>query len=171
MNKPIVVITHHFGGTDAFPLADSSNATVADVDSWHRARWPDFRSSLGWFVGYHYVIEKDGTVTQTRREDEEGAHCIGMNSSSIGVSFAGNFDLTYPTPAQMKAWYKLYGDLQRKYPGIPTFPHRTYATKTCHGRLLSDDYFAVQFQVFTLQHRIAQLRALLANLITKRRHK
>lgn len=46
MNTPTVVITHHFGGTDAQPLADSSNATVYDVDMWHRARWPDFIAQL-----------------------------------------------------------------------------------------------------------------------------
>jgi hypothetical protein len=46
MNKPTVIITHHFGGTDANPLADSSNATVQDVDSWHKARWPGFISEM-----------------------------------------------------------------------------------------------------------------------------
>jgi hypothetical protein len=171
MNYPSVIITHHTGGTDANPLADSSFATVKDIDSWHRARWPEFRSSLGYWVGYHYVITKDGTVTQTRRDNEEGAHVIGMNTKSIGVCFAGNFDLTLPTEAQMKAWYKLYGDLLKKYPNIPTYPHRKYATKTCHGKLLKDEHFAVNYQLFTLRQRVDQLRSILANLITKRRQK
>ncbi len=171
MNNPIVVITHHTGGTDAYPLADSSNATVLDVDKWHRARWPTFRSALGYFVGYHYVIEKDGKVTQTRREDEEGAHVIGMNNKSIGVCFAGNFDLTLPTEAQMQAWYKLYADIQKRYPNIPTYPHRKYASKTCHGKLLKDDHFAVQYQIFSLEQKIAQLKAQLTNLVTNRRFK
>lgn len=171
MNTPTVIITHHVGGTDAQPLADSSFATVKDIDSWHRTRWPEFRSSLGYWVGYHYVIEKDGKVTQTRQDNEEGAHVIGMNSKSIGVCFAGNFDVTYPTEAQMQAWYNLYGELLKKYPNIPTYPHRKYATKTCHGRLLKDEHFAVNYQIFTLTQRVDQLRALMANLITKRRQK
>lgn len=171
MNKPIAVITHHTGGTDANPLADSSFATVSDVDSWHKVRWPDFKSSLGYWVGYHYVIEKDGKVTQTRAHNEEGAHVIGMNTKSIGVCFAGNFDLTLPTKEQMNAWYKLYSDLLREFPEIPTYPHRKYATKTCHGRLLKDDYFAIHYQIFSLEQKIAQLRALLANLLTGRRQK
>jgi len=171
MNKPTVVITHHTGGSDAFPLADSSNATVASVNSWHKQRWPGFISRRGFHVGYHYVIEKDGTLTQTRDHDEEGAHVIGMNRSSIGVCFAGNFDVTLPTQAQMQVWYKLYGELLKQYPNIPTYPHRKYATKTCHGRLLKDDHFAVNYQIFTLMERVRQLRAILANLLTNRRMK
>ncbi len=171
MNTPTVVITHHTGGTDAQPLADSSFATVADINAWHKLRWPDFISRRGYFVGYHYVITKDGVITQTRDHDEEGAHVIGMNKSSIGVCFAGNFDLTKPTKAQMEAWYKLYSDLLKQYPNIPTYPHRKYATKTCHGRLLSDDYFAIEYQRFSLTQRINQLKALLTQLLTQRRFK
>jgi hypothetical protein len=174
MNTPIAVITHHTGGTDANPLADSSNYTVEQCDRDHLANPRinlGYPSSLGYYVGYHYYINKTGQVTQTRLHIDIGAHCFGMNKSSIGVCFAGNFDLTLPTQAQMEAWYKLYGDLLKKYPNIPTYPHRKYATKTCHGRLLRDDHFAVQYQIFSLTQKIAQLRALMINLITKRRHK
>jgi len=171
MNQPIVIVTHHTGGTDAQPLADSSFATVNDVDQWHKARWPGFISRRGFHVGYHYFIQKNGKVTQTRDHDEEGAHVIGMNNKSIGVCFAGNFDLTLPTREQMETWYKLYSDLLKLYPGIPTYPHRKYATKTCHGKLLKDEHFAVQYQIFSLTQRINQLRAQLANLLTTRRMK
>ncbi len=171
MNTPTVVITHHTGGTDANPLADSSFATVTDIDSWHKVRWPGFISSRGYHVGYHYVIEKDGKVTQTRSHDEEGAHVIGMNSKSIGVCFAGNFDVTLPTQKQMNAWYNLYGTLLTQYPNIPTYPHRKYASKTCHGKLLKDNHFAVKYQIFSLTVRINQLKAQLATLLTNRRFK
>jgi len=171
MNIPTVVITHHTGGTDANPLADSSKATVVDVDSWHKARWPNFRSSLGYWCGYTFFIDINGVITQTRALDEEGAHVIGMNTKSIGVCFAGNFDLTLPTEAQMQSWYKLYGELLKKYPGIPTYPHRKYATKPCHGKLITDHHFAVHYQIFSLRQRIDQLKAQLANLLTTRRMK
>jgi hypothetical protein len=122
-------------------------------------------------VGYHFVITKDGTIYQTRKLSEEGAHVIGMNNKSIGVSFAGNFDLTLPTKAQMESWYKLYSDLLKLYPNIPTYPHRKYATKTCHGKLLKDEHFAIHYQIFSLTQRINQLKAQLANLLTTRRMK
>lgn len=168
-NKPTVIITHHTGGTDAQPLADSSNATVSAIDSWHKLRWPGFTSRAGWHVGYHYVIEKDGKLTQTRQHDEEGAHCVGMNRSSIGVCFAGNFDLTMPTEAQLLVWDELYKKIEKEFPGIPTFPHRKYARKTCHGRNLSDDFFQRRNQITTLRQRIAQLQAQLTALLTRRR--
>lgn len=171
-NNPTVIITHHTGGTDAQPLADSSNYTVEQCDRDHKANPRinlGYPSSLGYYVGYHYYINKSGQVTQTRLHTDEGAHCFGMNRSSIGVCFAGNFDLTRPTEAQMMAWYKLYGELLKQYPNIPTYPHRKYATKTCHGRNLSDDFFAVQYQKFNLTTRLRQLQSQLLNLLTKRR--
>ena len=169
MNKPTVVITHHTGGTDANPLADSSNATVQAVDSWHKLRWPGFISRRGYHVGYHYFINKQGVVTQTRDHDEEGAHVIGMNTKSIGVCFAGNFDVTLPTSSQLQAWYNIYGALLKQYPNIPTYPHRKYASKTCHGKLLKDNHFAVNYQIFSLTVRLNQLKAQLTNLLTQRR--
>ena len=168
-NTPTVVITHHTGGADAQPLADSSNATVQDVDSWHKQRWPGFISRAGWHVGYHYFIDKSGTITRTRNHDEEGAHCIGMNRSSIGVCFAGNFDLTLPTPSQLAAWEVVYKEISDKWGQLPTFPHRKYATKTCHGRRLSDDYFVKLNQITTLKQRVKQLQAQLLALVTGRR--
>lgn len=158
MNKPTVVITHH-----ALSLPTH---TVRDVDNWHRVRWPGFTSRAGYHVGYHYVIESDGTLTQTRQHDEEGAHTLGMNTSSIGVCFMGNFDLHYPTSAQIETWDGLYRKLQAEYPLIPTKPHRAYANKSCHGKLLPDDYFSSRPQKLSmiedLKRRIAYLKSLIA---------
>jgi len=159
MNKPTVVITHH--------ALSRTDHTVRDVDNWHRERWPGFVSRAGWHVGYHYVIENDGTVTQTRQHDEEGAHTLGMNSSSIGVCFMGNFDLAYPSKAQLDAWSALYEILLVMYPNIPTKPHRAYASyKSCHGKLLPDDYFSRQqklSKIEELKRLIAKLSSLIKN--------
>lgn len=157
MNKPTVVITHH--------AVSLPHHTVADVDNWHRARWPGFVSRRGYHVGYHHVIHSDGTTTQTRDHDEEGAHCIGMNRSSIGVCFMGNFDLHMPTQAQLQAWDSLYSSLLKAYPGIPTRPHRAYANKSCHGRLLSDDFFADRQRKLALIEELKRRIAFLISLI------
>lgn len=169
MNTPTVVITHHTGGTDANPLLDTSSHTVGIINEWHKTRWPNFISRRGYHAGYHFFIAKNGKVTQTRDLDEEGAHVIGMNNKSIGVCFAGNFDVTLPTAEQLKSWNELYKDLQSKYPNIPTYPHRKYATKTCHGRLLSDNFFATEYQKYSIRNQIDQLRAYLLSLATGRR--
>ena len=59
MNKPLFIILHHSGGTDANPLEDTSNQTVSDINEWHKERGFPV-SSMGFHVGYQYVIEKDG---------------------------------------------------------------------------------------------------------------
>lgn len=176
MNKPNKIITHHTGGTDAAPLADSSNATAQDIDSWHKLRWPGFTSKIfknekGQFyhIGYHYVIEKNGKVVQSRGHNEEGAHCIGQNSSSIGVCFSGNFDLTLPTKAQEEAWKALFKKINEQT-GIPAssiYPHRKYASKTCHGRRIPDNHFAVVLGTTTEREPQLQekLRSMHAQLI------
>lgn len=159
-NKPTVVITHHSASPNTF--------THKDVDQWHKQRWPGFVSRLGFHVGYHYVIEANGTIIQTRYHDEEGAHCIGMNRSSIGVCFMGNFNQTRPTTAQVNAWVDLYAKLRTEYPDIPTFPHRKYARTDCHGLLLGDDYFSVEFTRAGLIEQLKQLISYLQSLLANR---
>ena len=155
MNKPTVIITHH--------ALSRPEHTAVDVNTWHRARWPNFVSRSGWHVGYHYVIETDGKLTQTREHDEEGAHTIGMNKSSIGVCFMGNFDFHLPSTAQLQTWSWLHKQLTQTYPGIPTKPHRAYAAyKSCHGKLLSDDYFDIQSKL----SQIEELKRILAKLLS-----
>lgn len=139
--KPEYIIIHHSGGTDAQPLADSSNYTVKQCDADHKARGFG-RSSLGYHVGYTYFIDKAGVVTQTRKDTEEGAHTVGKNRTSIGICLAGNFDAFMPTEAQVIALRDL---LKRKMleHGIPAekiVPHRTFAAKSCYGRKLADDW-------------------------------
>lgn len=138
MNKPLYLIVHHTGGTDAQPLADSSNYTVQQCNADHKARF-NFISSMGWYVGYQYFIDKNGVVTQCRADMEEGAHTIGKNNSSIGICLAGNFDATLPTAAQITALRDLL--VARMYEfGIPAeniVPHRLFAAKTCYGKKLS----------------------------------
>lgn len=43
-------------------------------------------------VGYHAVIERDGTWTTTRPYDRMGSHAAGCNHDSIGVCLAGHDD-------------------------------------------------------------------------------
>ncbi len=184
MNRPNKFIVHHTGGTDANPLADSSNYTVEQCDVDHSRRWPGFTSkkfknNVGSFyhVGYHFFIDNNGIVTQCRDITEEGAHCIGQNSSSIGIVLAGNFDLTTPTSLQLRAFRKLVNKLSKET-GIPVnmiFPHRKFASKTCYGRNLSDTFFTEvitrgnEEEVKTLRIKLAQLKSKLAETVTKKR--
>jgi len=134
MNTPYAIILHH----TASPL----NTKVGDVDRWHKTRnFP--RSRRGYFVGYHYFIEQNGFVTQTRDHNEEGAHTIGQNRRSIGICLAGNFNLEYPTKEQIKALTQLLTALRKEIGDLPARPHRHYARTDCFGTNLPDNYFDV----------------------------
>lgn len=141
MNTPSFLIVHHTGGTDANPKADTSHHTAEIINEWHKKLW-NFRSSLGWYVGYHYVISKEGKVTQCRAHTDDGAHTIGMNSSSVGIVLCGNFDYYLPTNAQVEALRKLLKRLTKELviPAGNVVPHRRFAQKTCYGSKLSDTW-------------------------------
>ncbi len=141
MNTPKYLIVHHTGGTDANPLQDSSSFTFEQCDELHKQRF-NFKSSLGYYVGYQYYISKDGTIKQARADDEEGAHTLGQNFSSLGICLAGNFDVTDPTSEQIVSLTKILKEKSAQY-GIPAnniFPHRHFASKTCYGNRLADNW-------------------------------
>lgn len=140
-NIPNWIIVHHTGGTDLDPLCDTSNQTFEVVDEYHRQKW-DFISSLGHYLGYQYYIDKKGKLTQGRADSDEGAHTIGMNTQSIGICMAGNFDLTNPTDVQVETLKTFLNDKMKQYeiPIERVVPHRHFANKTCYGRNLKDEW-------------------------------
>lgn len=129
-NTPKSLIIHH-EAPPSIVTGDRFNA----VDQYHK--------DLGWGgIGYHYFIEKSGLVKQGRKDDEEGAHTIGQNTSSLGICLAGNFDLELPTPQQIKSLRMLCQEKMQQY-GIPlekVYPHRKFAKKSCYGAKLSDQW-------------------------------
>ena len=47
----------------------------------------------GWSdIGYHFVIELDGTIKEGRPIDRQGAHTKGHNKNSIGICYVGGLD-------------------------------------------------------------------------------
>lgn len=134
-NFPEYIIVHHSGGTDQNPLEDTSNHTAKIMEDYHLSK--------GWEgLGYQYVIHKNGDVWAGRPETYHGAHTVDYNKKSIGICLAGNFDATLPTLEQIKSLTNLMNTIKVKY-NIPLekiVPHRTFATKTCYGNKLKDDW-------------------------------
>lgn len=147
-NNPKWIILHNSGGIEGDPLFDTSNHTVEVIDSWHRQRgFP--KSSLGHYAGYHFVVYKTGEIVRTRTPQEEGMHCTGMNTSSIGICLMGNFDRprnwknSYPTDDQIKCLKTLLDNMVNTYKIDPRriVPHRKFAFwKTCFGENLPDNF-------------------------------
>lgn len=59
--------------------------SAEDVHKWHKDK--------GWSgIGYHYVIQADGTLQIGRDIDKQGAHVYKHNKGTIGVAMAGGMD-------------------------------------------------------------------------------
>lgn len=119
-------------------------------------------SSLGFFVGYHYLIEVDGTIQKAREETEIGAHDQGENYGSIGICLAGNFNIEQPTKEQEEAAAEITDAILRRW-NIPLTriePHRWGDQTDCPGKLLGDYWFVFNF----LYKKVGWLQRLLWKL-------
>ena len=85
------IVVHHSASTLAVQF-DS-------INQWHKDKWNSI-SELGFYGGYNYLIEKDGTLKQYRIEGEETIAQRGYNFDSLSVCLAGNFERGIETPTQ-----------------------------------------------------------------------
>lgn len=141
INKPEYLIVH----TEASPVITNA-LRFAVINQFHRTRLFD-KSSLGWYIGYHYFIEKSGQLIQARADTDEGMHTIGFNLKSLSICLAGNGDVELPTPAQMETLKKWLNEKSKQYniSKEKIKPHRLFLghkEKTCYGLLLKDDWAA-----------------------------
>lgn len=112
--------------------------TVAEIDSWHRAR--------GWSgIGYHYVIHLDGRVEAGRPLEKIGAHVEDHNTGTIGVTYVGGVAANKitpkdtRTPEQKAALERLIRELDGRFNFKKLSGHYEYASKACPSFKV-DDY-------------------------------
>lgn len=122
--KPITEIIIHCSAT-----REGADYHASDIDRWHKQR--GFKR-----IGYHYVIDLDGTIEGGRPENEIGAHCTGHNSNSIGVCYIGGLSADGKpkdtrTDAQKRSLQQLLRMLVKKYPQATIHSHRDFANKAC----------------------------------------
>ncbi|MDP2398862.1 MAG: N-acetylmuramoyl-L-alanine amidase [Burkholderiales bacterium] len=119
-------ITHIVVHCSASPNGRAVSAQ--EIDAWHRQRGFRRRAPVGQphlpHIGYHYVIDVDGTVTEGRSLGEIGAHVAGSNARSIGICLIG---INRYTPAQWQALQQLHEDLARDYPAAQWLGHRDFS--------------------------------------------
>lgn len=80
-------------------------------------------------IGYHYYIERDGSLHQTRDESEMGMHARHYNAHSIGICYEGGLDeqgrtADTRTPAQRDTLITLLRSLKARYPNAAIMGHR-----------------------------------------------
>lgn len=122
--KPITEIIIHCSAT-----REGADYHASDIDRWHKQR--GFKQ-----IGYHYVIDLDGTIEGGRPENEIGAHCTGHNGNSIGVCYVGGLSADGKpkdtrTDAQKRSLLQLLRMLVKKYPQATIHSHRDFANKAC----------------------------------------
>ena len=126
-NKPKEIIIHHSGD-------QSRNPQFEKVNLWHKHR--EFPiSSLGFYCGYHYFLERNGLVIKARNLTDEGAHTKGKNLESIGIGLAGNFDFENPTTEMTLMLAKLCAKIAEtlKNPALPIRHHWEFSDTRCPG--------------------------------------
>jgi len=92
---------------------------VNDIDEWHRFRGflrtniPSYaKNKKNLSIGYHYVVNEDGTYSIGRDEIEVGAHVKGFNKNSIGIVLCGTNKFN---DKQIKTVISLIKELMIKY--------------------------------------------------------
>jgi hypothetical protein len=106
---------HHTAGPEG--------QTVKSIQAFHQG------PSRGWNdIGYHYLINKVGTIYEGRGREVWGAHSPGKNHEP-SVALIGDYSATAPTDAQHRAVYAL-----RDYLGVNRVRgHRENTATTCPG--------------------------------------
>lgn len=100
----------------------------------------------GWSdIGYHWVIELDGSLEEGRKEHRNGAHAKGHNSDSIGVVYVGGCDKDMKpkdtrTEAQKEELICILKDLKARYPKAEIIGHRDVANKACPSFDAKEEY-------------------------------
>lgn len=131
-------------------------SAAAVIDGWHAQRGfcrvPAARSAFNWqlaAIGYHYVVDLDGTVLTGRSLSEVGAHAAGFNANSVGICMVGGIEAQaqYTAP-QWAALRDLVQQLSNRF-GVPlqrpvrtplkTAPGFRAAHGVCGHRDLSPD--------------------------------
>ena len=127
---------------------------------WHCAATPEGRdvktetirdwhvNDRGWSdIGYHFVIELDGTVKAGRPLRRAGAHAKGLNKNSIGICYIGGVDINGKpkdtrTAAQKAALYKKTAELMNRFPEATVHGHNEFAKKACPSFDAKADWMA-----------------------------
>jgi N-acetyl-anhydromuramyl-L-alanine amidase AmpD len=117
---PVKFLTIHCAATP-----EGRSVSAAQITEWDKARFGQ--------TSYHWVIEIDGSMHRTLRDDEKGAHVGKANTGNIGICYVGGVETNGKTPKdtrtdqQKKAMLTLVRTYKERYPGIIIRGHRDWS--------------------------------------------
>lgn len=117
-----LIVIHCSATANGHTISTAQKNAAQRIDDEHRQR--GFRrthSSSKLFnpqltsIGYHFVIDLDGSILTGRSLDEVGAHAKGFNANSVGICLIGGREqIGKYTPAQWNSLAKLTEALAKK---------------------------------------------------------
>ena len=98
------VFVHHTAGANSYTASESASI-VRGIYAYHT-------KSLGWCdIGYNVLVDKYGQAFEGRAGGLDravtGAHALGFNTDTWGVSVLGNYETATPTSATMSMLAKV----------------------------------------------------------------
>lgn len=106
------------------------------------ARYHTQEDGHGWpGIGYHFVIQPDGTSYQTNHLETISYHTKGNNTAAIGICLSGNLSNKPPTRAQEDSLKRVIKHVRQKLPGSASVHgHGEFVNTTCPGSLDVDKF-------------------------------
>ena len=134
MRRLTEIIVHCTATRPNWMAAGTTAQKAAEVRRWHM-------QDRGWRdIGYHFLIDRDGTVAVGRPLDQTGAHTQGRNAGTIGVALFGGHGsssddkfLDNFTPEQDRALRGLIDRLRAQHGPLNLSGHNQWAAKACPG--------------------------------------
>lgn len=112
---------------------------LISVNKYHQQKW-NMLSGLGWYVGYNYFIDTNGSKTYCRAIGEETVAVKGHNFDSIHICLAGNFNKELPLGVQVETLRKLLTDIESRFKDLTIKFHSAFSDTNCPGVLFTKEY-------------------------------
>ena len=139
MKKPEYIMIHHTAVS-----YDKNGDQFEANNEYHKKLW-NFKSSLGYYLGYNYEIAANGRVMKAREEGEEtaAAYQESMNDGRcVHIALDGNFDIEKPKPEQIFALRDSMRAINNRHSikRENIIFHRDVANKSCPGNNIDIDF-------------------------------
>ena len=112
----------HCSASDSIGLDYFGERLVATIDDWHLARWASG-------LGYHYLIDKSGTLLKGRDLNKTPAAQKGHNTGSIAIMVHGLEEFSGASLETLTSWCS---QINEAYSGKISFHgHSEVSNKSC----------------------------------------